>query len=59
MSLLLDIERQALIDVLQRRQLQLWMRETLREAHKSPYLLEGQWELMMETYRLCFPGATE
>ena len=45
-----------LIRVLQHRATQLWMREILRELHKSPYLLPGQWEQMLETFRMCFPG---
>ncbi len=57
MSLLLDIERLELIRVLCRRALKLHMREMLRELHKSPYLLPGEWEQMLETYRMCFPGA--
>jgi len=47
----------ALLRVLEARQLQLWMRQTLREMHKSPYLKAGEWELMLETYRACFPEA--
>lgn len=45
-----------LIRVLRRRALKLHMREMLRELHKSPYLLPGQWEQMLETYRMCFRG---
>jgi hypothetical protein len=50
-----DWERTRLVGVLEARALQLWMRETLREMHKSPYLREGEWELMLAAYRECFP----
>ena len=42
--------------VLEARVLQLWMRQTLREMHKSPYLREGEWERMLAAYEACFPG---
>lgn len=54
-----DIERLELIRALSRRAVQLHMREMLRDLHKSPYLLPGQWEQMVETYRMCFPGDPE
>lgn len=52
----LDATRTELLWLLERRQLQVWMRETLRDMHKSPYLRAGQWEQMLATYRECFPG---
>lgn len=48
--------RRELLSVLEARALQLWMRQTLREMHKSPYLREGEWERMLAAYEACFPG---
>lgn len=59
MSLLLDIERVELIRALSRRGVQLHMRDLLRAMHKSPFLRPGQWEEIVETYEMCFPGDTE
>lgn len=57
-GLLLEIERKELIRVLSRRAVKLYMQETLREMHKSSFLLPGEWEEMHRAYVVMFPGVS-